>query len=123
MTGSSAELLENAAKAGDFKYVNNHNSGFIDEVRKLIKDIESVLSAIDAENPKPVRAKPDTGILSKLLAAGESYDMDSADEAMENLEKYQYESGGELISWLRESIDQMNFKQMAEKLSGLLRKQ
>jgi CheY-like chemotaxis protein len=101
MIGSSAEALENAAKAGDYEYVKTHNRTFIGAVRKLICDLEDMLSAADAENIKPGKDKPDVKMLSKLLAACESYDMDGVDSAMEEIESYQYESNGELVLWLR----------------------
>jgi hypothetical protein len=39
-----------------------------------------------------------------------------ANEAVAALEVYEYESGGELVSWLREHVDTVRFAQIIEKL-------
>ena len=111
--------LEGAAKVGDFKYIEKHNSSFIEAAQKLVCDIEDVLSAINAENPKPEKDSPDKELLSKLLTACEAYDMDGVDEAMEEIEVYQYKSDNDLVNWLRENVDDMNFKQIVERLSKI----
>jgi len=118
-TGKNARDLEMAAKSGDFAFVQAHNAQFIEETRKLIGEIESVLSAIDAENPKPKKDKPDSEVLSQILKACKDYDMDGADAAMEEMENYQYTADDGLAAWLRENIDMMNFAQIVQKLSAL----
>ena len=117
--GKFAADLENAAKTGDFDYINNHNSSFIEVTQKLVCDIEDMLFTINAENPKPKQDEPSEELLSRLLAACEAYDMDGVDTAMDEIEIYQYESGGDLVNWLRENVDDMNFKQIIEKLSKI----
>ena len=57
-------------------------------------------------------------MLKKLLTACAEYDMDGVDGIMEELESCEYESGGELVLWLRENVDKMNFTQIKEKLSA-----
>jgi hypothetical protein len=39
--------------------------------------------------------------------------MDSVDAAMERLEAFRYERGGELVAWLREKVDGMEFEEIA----------
>jgi len=116
-----AGALEAAAKSGDIDYINNHNPSFLKVSRKLVSDIEDVLAGLEAENPKPKKNKPDDELLLKLLAACEKYDMDKADEAMTEIEEYQYDSDEGLVYWLRENIDIVNFEEAAEKLNGLLK--
>jgi len=38
---------------------------------------------------------------------------------MNEIEKYKYEADNGLAVWLRENMDKMNFKQIAEKLENL----
>jgi len=45
--------------------------------------------------------------------------MDAVDMAMSELEGYEYETGGELVSWLWENVQQFNIAEIKEKLSGL----
>jgi len=117
--GKDAASLEDAAKRNDINYINNNNPAFMDCARKLVSDIEKMLSKLDAENPKQKKDKPGTQTLSRLLAACRDYDLDEADEAMAELEEYQYESDGGLAQWLRDNIDRMDFSQIVQRLSDL----
>ena len=116
--GDIAEKLEMAAKENDLDYVVKHNGDFIDAAWRLIADIDSVLSKSSAGDAKPKVAGPSEELLGKLLAACENYDMDGADKAVSELQKYEYESGGEMIEWLWENVEQMNFSEIVEKLSS-----
>jgi len=115
--GESAANLEKAAKNDDFDYINKHNPEFVEVVKKLLDDLDMLLSVIAAETPKPRKDEPDSELLLKLRIACDDYDMDIADEAMTEIEKYQYDSDGGLANWLRENIDMMNFTEIVEKLS------
>jgi hypothetical protein len=117
--GKEAEALENASKAEDFKFIVEHNPAFLAAAGKLVNDIEDMLSAINDETPKPKKDKPDDELLLKLLAACKDYSMRDADEAMEKIEKYQYEADDGLADWLRNNVDMLNFQQIVEKLESL----
>ena len=117
-TGKKALALEKAALAGDFNYIQEHHPAFLETAWELISELEEMLAYLDAENPKPKKDKPDREILLKLLAACEAYDIDEADAAMAEIEKYQYESDDGLADWLKENLDRMDFKQIVERLGG-----
>ena len=112
--------LEKASSARDFNYINDNNSEFIRKANKLIDDIDQFTARLEAENPRPKKDKPDTRVLAKLLIACKDSDMDGTDEAMEELEKYQYEADDGLAEWLRENVDRMDLKQIARKLSEMV---
>jgi len=114
-----ARDLEEAAKSSDFDFIKNKTSPFLENARKLVAAIEAVLLNIDAENPKPKKDKPDKNVLLELLAACKKYHINKVDEAMAEIEKYQYEADDGLVEWLRESIDSMDFEKIVEKLSDL----
>jgi len=114
-----AETLENAAHEGNYGYINTFNGNFIEITRKLISDIEKTLEGIHAVNFKPKKEKPDKETLVKLHDACISYDMNSVDTAISELEAYEYESDSELIAWLRKNVEQTNFDEIAERLSAL----
>ncbi|MDR2558795.1 MAG: cache domain-containing protein [Oscillospiraceae bacterium] len=116
--GKKAEELEKAATAGDVNYIKSNNAKFIKTARKLVSDIEAMLDSADAGDTKPEKNQPENGALSQLLAACLNYDINGVDAAMEEIEKYRYESeaDNELSFWLRESVNMMKFKQIAEKL-------
>jgi signal transduction histidine kinase/HPt (histidine-containing phosphotransfer) domain-containing protein len=117
--GKKASDLEKASGSGDINYVKEHNPEFLEITWKLVYDLEGMFFSMDAENPKPKKDKPDNKVLLKLLEACKAYDMDGADAAMAEIGKYQYESDDNLVNWLQENIDTMNFKQITEKLGEL----
>ena len=115
-TAEEAKNLEAAGKAGDLEFIKANHPAFMEEARKLTKGIEEMLSDIDAESDKPLKDKPDAKLFLKLINACNDFDMDGADEAMAELEKYKYETDNDLISWLRDAVDMMQFKEIVEKL-------
>jgi len=119
-TTAKAEALENAALSGDIGYVNTNNEPFVEIARTLISDINEILAEIDKENVKPIRERPDKDTLIMLLEACKNYEMNKADAAISELESYKYESGGELISWLKENAELSNFDEIAERLPGII---
>ena len=118
--GDMAEELEKAAKTGDFNFIYDQNPDFIKTVNELIIYIDDLVDNMSSTNLKQIKEKPDKETLSALLAACKNYDMDGVDAAMEQMEKFEYESDGELATWLRTNVDRMNFKQIEEKLSALV---
>ncbi|MDR2580459.1 MAG: response regulator [Fibromonadaceae bacterium] len=116
--GKSAAELEKAAVRSDFGYINEHNPIFLEVAGKLIYYIDDMLNAINAENPKPKKDKPDVKALSKLLAACKTYDANEVDVAMAEIDAYQYTSDDGLAEWLQENAILMNFTQIAERLSN-----
>jgi len=117
-TANEAKDLEIAGKANDIDFIKANHSAFIKHARDLISGIEKALSTLDTDSDKPVKDKPDIKILFKMIDACNDFDMDGADEAMAELEEYKYESENDLIIWLRERIDRMQFEEIAEKLGS-----
>jgi len=117
--GKEARDLEEAAKNSDFDFIKNNTSAFLENAGKLVSAIEDVLLNIDAENPKPKKDRPDKNVLLELLAACKKYHINKVDEAMAEIEKYQYEADDGLVDWLKENIDNMDFEKIVEKLSDL----
>jgi len=115
--GEEAGALEDAAKAGDINFIKNHHPAFIEASRKLIGEIDELFSALNAENPRPVKEKPEREKLVRLLSACKEYNLDEADAVMVDIDKFQYVSDGGLVDWLRENVDLMNYSQIAERLS------
>ena len=120
MISEAAENLEKAALAKDFAYVATHNDTFLNAAWKLIFDLEDLLARHNAGVSRPVRDKPDDGVLRKLRDACKSYDMDGVDEAIAEIIRFDYEADGGLSSWLVENVEQMNFGSIVEKLSETL---
>jgi HPt (histidine-containing phosphotransfer) domain-containing protein len=117
--GKIAEKLEDAATAGDIDYIREHNPPFLEAAGGLIRDIRHMLSAINAENVRQKKEKPDTELLQKILSACEDFNLKRSEEALTEIEKYQYTADDGLAEWLRKNLDMMNFQQIANKLSEL----
>ena len=117
--GEKAEALEIAANAGDFDFVSDNNPHFVKVIEKLISDLEDMLGKMDDKNPKQKMDEPDREMLAKLLAACKKYDMDGTNTVMAELERYEYESNGELVARLRRCADEADFAQIIEELSYL----
>jgi signal transduction histidine kinase/DNA-binding response OmpR family regulator/HPt (histidine-containing phosphotransfer) domain-containing protein len=115
--GSKAESLEFAAKDGNFDFIRQSNGGFIEEAEKVVADLSSFLEKVEGENPRPLKAGPDRDVLAALRKAASVFDADGVDSAMETLETYRYESGADLVTWLREQVDMSEFTKIEERLS------
>jgi signal transduction histidine kinase/FixJ family two-component response regulator len=111
--GALAESLEAAATAGDLAAVKRGHPAFSASVKALLGEIGRALALHGTEHAKPRAKRPDTNLISELREACAAFNMDSVDSAMEKLEAFQYESGGELVAWLREKVDEMAFEEIA----------
>ncbi|MDR3120487.1 MAG: response regulator, partial [Clostridiales bacterium] len=118
--GAAAEALEHAAKAGNFEFVSQNNAAFIAAAERLIGDLNIKLKAVDDTNQKPEREAPDRLVLDRLKDACVSYDMDGVDTMLSELECFSYTAADarELVEWLRASVDRMEFREIAERLSS-----
>lgn len=114
-----AEWLERASAEGDFEYMAEHTPALLDVMRKLIADLDELLSDYDLENPRPVKHKPDKELLLKALNACKRFDVGELDDAMEEIELYKYDSDDGLVNWLREAVNKMDMTQIVEKLSEM----
>ncbi|MCL2663883.1 MAG: ATP-binding protein [Oscillospiraceae bacterium] len=117
--GDMAKALEQASAGGDISYVKDKNPVFLETVKRLIDSLDAFFYDMDAENPKPLKSQPDKETLAKLRDACNSFNMDDLDAAIEEIEKYQYESDDGLVEWLWEAIGNMQLKQVAAKLTEM----
>ncbi|MCL2605122.1 MAG: hypothetical protein FWD90_11645 [Defluviitaleaceae bacterium] len=116
--GYAAADLENAAKDKNLGFIDKHNAAFLESVKKLITELENLLRVLDEENPKTLKAKPDEAALKKLLAACQSYNMDDADAAMAEIDRYRYDDDGGLALWLTDRYDIMDYNSIVKRLGG-----
>jgi signal transduction histidine kinase/CheY-like chemotaxis protein/HPt (histidine-containing phosphotransfer) domain-containing protein len=117
--GKAAEELEQAAKAGDYERVASKNAAFIARTEKLLGGLGKLLeSAAEGGEEKQKAAVPDKALLEKLLDASKRFKPAIMEEAIAELESCEYESGGELIPWLREQLDNLEYDAIREKLES-----
>jgi HPt (histidine-containing phosphotransfer) domain-containing protein len=115
--GAKAEALEHAAKAGDIDFIRENHGIFMLEADQLLEGLNAKINRMDAEHPKTLKAEPAEETLEDLLQACRVFDIDGVDKAMRELESCEYETGGDLVVWLREKADGMGFKEIATRLS------
>jgi CheY-like chemotaxis protein len=116
--GRLAEELEYASKNGDFEFVDKNNGALLRFAEKLIADIGVMLEGVNQLDKKPKRETPDSVVLNLLRESCVNYDMDGIDRAMQELESFEYEAQGGLVTWLRERVDAMDLLQIQDRLSA-----
>ena len=113
--GEQAEELEHAAKAGDFQHVSRSTPLFIRNAEKLLGALSGLLE-VDTTEAKPSRHAPDEALLNQMEKAAENFRIDELEEIMKSLECSEYETQAELLIWLREKVNQMEFTAIHERL-------
>jgi hypothetical protein len=96
--------------------VRNNNENFIGKTEQLIADISALLKGMDGAAQKPRKAEPSGETLKVLLEACKRLDIAGIDKALEELEAYSYDSGAELVEWLRNQANISGFTEIEERL-------
>jgi signal transduction histidine kinase/CheY-like chemotaxis protein len=119
-TAKQAEDLEQAARAGDRVFVEANTPVFIEAVDALLKNIRAVLAKAAAlGGAKPRAPAPDPALLAALLDACKRYLANRMEEIIAKLESFEYESGGDLVPWLRDQMDNLEYTAIRERLERL----
>ncbi|MDR1276892.1 MAG: response regulator [Candidatus Accumulibacter sp.] len=114
-----AQSLESAAKAGDSGFVRLNNPHFIELVENLLAELSSALSIATNGVRKEGRDAPDEALLEKMREASRDFRIDALERLMNELERFEYASGGDAVAALREYVDEMEFSKIRETLSLL----
>jgi signal transduction histidine kinase/CheY-like chemotaxis protein len=116
--GSQAEALEHAAKAGDLETVLEGHNRFLDAAERLVAEFQGFLDFAKptGEGERERLKAPPKELLLKIKDAADSFDADIMEETLSELENYEYDSGQELVAWLREEVDNLEYDLIAERL-------
>jgi len=121
--GKQAEALEHAARKRDRQFIDLNHDLCINAVEKLIEKLREFLAAITEQgSAKPLSPKPDAALLRDIAEACKHYKVNEMEEMLGKLESYQYESGGDLVLWLREQVDNLEYDAIQERLASELEK-
>jgi len=116
-----ASALEQAARKKDVHYIEMNNALFIGNVEKLLEKLRDFLTvAAERKIKKPVSPRPDPVLLRELAEACKHYKASIMEEILDKLDMYQYESGGELVQWLREQMDNLEYDLIQKRLEAEL---
>jgi hypothetical protein len=115
--GKMAENLEHRASDGDVDYVKTYNPQFLTAVTRLTESLMGILNENEAQDNRPLKDRPDPSLIKRLKDACASYDMDGIDRAFSELDLFMYANEPDLTPWLKDKIDQMDFKQILDRLS------
>lgn len=118
--GKLAGALENAAVVGDLDFINENNPPFLDAAYTLVRDLEKLFNKIDSAKPRLAKEKPDKALLMKLQSACQMYDIEVIEATMEQIGSCQYETDNDLVAWLKENVEVMNYELIVERLSAAL---
>jgi hypothetical protein len=94
---------------------------FIGMAEALLAKIGALLVKVDVgkkQKPKQKRHSPDASLLAKLLEAVKSYKSTLMEETMCSIEEYDYDSGVELVTWLRQQMDNLEYDAIRQKLES-----
>ena len=120
--GKDAEELETASRRGDIEFVRTNTGPLIETATRLHKNLESFLAANTklAERGTLV-ASPDTALLTQLMEACKQFRSTAMEDTLKQLEAFEYESGGDLIPWLRDQMDNLEYDAILERLANELK--
>ena len=116
--GKKAEDLEAASRRKDVEFVKAHNEILLKEAAALHQEIGKLLARADERmGAKPHAKSPDTELLKQFLEACKQFKSSLMEDIFENIDKFQYESGGDLVQWLREQMDNLEYDAMEQRLT------
>jgi hypothetical protein len=112
--------METAARAGDIETVSAKNGGLVKTVEVLLSGLNKLSAKIEGNRSEKQRTgAPDRTVLNRLLEGCKKYKpMAEIEKTMIELEKYEYDSGGELVSWLREQLDNLEYDAIRDRLES-----
>ncbi|MDR0652193.1 MAG: response regulator [Synergistaceae bacterium] len=116
-----SEYLETAAKAGDFEVVRDENESLIRMAESLLASLDEFLKDVSVSRQgdslrKERLPSPYRELLQKMLAASKRSMTSEMESFLAELERYEYESGGELVEWMRERIDNLEYRAICDRL-------
>ena len=89
----------------------SENNDFIKMVERLIASIDGILGKPAKTNGSgdPKAFAPDRKILERILLASKQFDLNAMDQYLMELEGIDYEYGGDVVKWLREQMDNLEY--------------
>jgi signal transduction histidine kinase/CheY-like chemotaxis protein/HPt (histidine-containing phosphotransfer) domain-containing protein len=122
-TAELARELELASKAGNPEPAERRHGELRRQALGLAERLAALLGEWDAGRPpetKERRVEPERELLERLSAAAGQYNTTDTEEILEELERYRYERGEDLILSLREQAENFDYEAIYRQLDALL---
>jgi signal transduction histidine kinase/DNA-binding NarL/FixJ family response regulator/HPt (histidine-containing phosphotransfer) domain-containing protein len=120
--GHLAARLEALARARDFEAVQAENDFLLRTAYALLDKLNGLLQTVRDSSPathKELMPRPDGALLQRMLDASKRSMTSVMEDTLAELEQYDYESGGEIVDWIREQIDSLEYRAIAQRLEGV----
>ena len=119
--GKLAETLEHAGRQENLAFIEENNESLIEKASSLHATLMEFFAAQAAdEGAKSKAGSPDLALLAEVLAACKQFKSSVMEDALQKLESFEYESGGDLVPWLRDQIDNLEYDAIQERLGEML---
>jgi signal transduction histidine kinase/FixJ family two-component response regulator/HPt (histidine-containing phosphotransfer) domain-containing protein len=120
--GKMAEELESAAKKGDIEMVAVKNGDLIREAEALLSGLRSLWRETPAEGGEKEGRKsaPAVPLLRELREYCIRYNVTGMEKVLSELERFTYESQGDLVDWLRKQVDDLEYGRILERLETVV---
>jgi CheY-like chemotaxis protein/HPt (histidine-containing phosphotransfer) domain-containing protein len=121
--GDIAFKLEKMAKEGNTESFAETHLYLVEKTEKLINDITAAIEKLNLNKVvqnKPKLPKPNPTILTKLLEVARRGKTSQMEEQIMELEKYEYETEQEIVSYLREKLENFDYDLITKKLESIL---
>jgi CheY-like chemotaxis protein len=118
--GRKAEELEAAAKSRNIEKIATENAPFIAAAERLIAGLNALIPAEAPAAEKSRLPSPDKALLQKLLEADKKFDHTEMEKIIAEIDKYDYDSGADIIPWLKQQVEELEYDAIREKLTALL---
>ncbi|MDR1309076.1 MAG: response regulator [Deltaproteobacteria bacterium] len=119
--GVLAEAQEQAAKAGRLDETLAGHRNFVESADGLIGSFRGLLRkmAVNGEGEAALArsAAPPADVLKDIYRASANFDIQAMDDLVGKLEAQEYDQGGELVAWLREQIDNLEYDSITQRLA------
>jgi CheY-like chemotaxis protein len=117
--GNKAEELEHYAKNRIIDRIQAENPAFIEMVELLLEKLGNLLKkTAGSKEEKQKISVPEAALLDSLMDAAKRYKSTLMEEIIGKLESYEYDSGGELVVWLREQMDNLEYDTIRQRLES-----
>ncbi|MDR2094732.1 MAG: response regulator [Treponema sp.] len=118
-----ARDLETASKGGDVNFVRTHHGALEIAVQALTAELTAKIAEWKAVQPETIRKQktaPDRELLQNLSVVSSEYRTNEIEKIVGELEQFRYETGEELVRWLREQADNFEYDAIHQRLEKFL---